>query len=49
MTNDDTTAGDSKSPKRGAIPTPRSEIDRAKPFVPDDEHVDDHDDGEQGE
>jgi hypothetical protein len=28
-------------PKRGAIPTPQSEIDKATPYVPDNEKADD--------
>ena len=31
------------APKRGAFPTPKSEIDRARPYVPDVEDVEDPD------
>ena len=49
MKNDAKTEGDSGVPKRGAIPTPRSEIENAQSYVPDSERIDDQEDRQQGE
>jgi hypothetical protein len=36
MTDSPSTPSRPPAPKRGAFPTPKSEIDRAQPYVPDD-------------
>jgi hypothetical protein len=35
MTDSSSTPSRPPAPKRGAFPTPKSEIDRAQPYVPD--------------
>jgi hypothetical protein len=35
MTDSPSTPGTPPAPKRGAFPTPQSEIDSARPYVPD--------------
>ena len=37
---DSPTPDERPRPKRGAVPTPQSEIDKAKPYVPAEEAVD---------
>ena len=44
MTDSGSTPNRPPTPKRGAFPTPKSEIDRAPPYVPDAEDVEDVED-----
>ncbi len=44
MTDSGSTPNRPPTPKRGAFPTPKSEIDRARPYVPDAEDVEDVED-----
>jgi len=34
--------GTMRSPKRGAIPTPRTELEKAKPYIPEDNRDNDN-------
>ena len=40
--NSTPTPGDIPSPKRGAFPTPKAEIESAKPYIPDTPQTVDH-------
>ena len=40
--NDSVKPDDLPSPKRGAFPTPKTEIESAKRYIPDSDQTDDH-------